>query len=565
MQIDPKMVKWDEPTAGGVDPSMVKWDEPAKPKGEISRTEKVLRGIKDPIDGGAQLLTKLLPQSVVDAGNSANNWLADKTGLVAKLPERNVSSLITGQKTGVDGLIQQQEADYQSKRASAGETGFDGYRTLGNVISPANLAIAAKAPAAATLGARVATGAVGGGASALLNPVNGEDFWKEKAKQVGAGALGGGVVPVLTGGVARLISPNASINPQLQALRAEGVRPTVGQALGGAANRIEEKLQSVPIIGDAIQNARQAAGADLSKAAVNRALKPIGKELPEGVTGNEAIQFTRKALGDAYDSVLPRMTVQKDAPYQQALTGLKQMVNTGAINPTAPKQFNRFLANEVEPLFQGQQAMTGETFKRLQSKVTEQIQRTQASTNADERLLSNAYKELGDQLNKLSVRSNPSLSGELSKINTGYANFKRVQRAASSVAAEDGVFNPAQLHNAVKAADRSKDKARFAEGTALMQDLSAAGKNMLSNKVPNSGTVDRLLLGGGALGSGLVNPLIPVGLLGGAALYSRPIQGLLGSAVASRPALAQPAANVFRQAAPALIPSGAQIGLGLLN
>ena len=343
------------------------------------------------------------------------------------------------------------------------------------------------------------------------------------------------------------------------------MRPTIGQSLGGWANRAEEKLQSIPIMGDAIQNARQSAGADLSRAATNRALAPIGKELPEGVTGNEAVQFTRKALGDAYDAILPRMTVQKDMPYQQAVTGLKQMVNTGAISTTAPKQFNRFLANEVEPLFQGQQAMTGETFKRLQSKVTEQIQRTKASTNADERLLGDAYKELGDQLNQLSTRSNPALSKELSAINRGYANFKRVQRAASSVAAEDGVFSPAQLQNAVKAADRSKDKARFAEGDALMQDLSAAGKNVLSNKVPNSGTVDRLLLGGGALGSGLVNPFIPAGLLAGAAAYSPFAQRLLSGSVAARPALAEPAANVFRKAAPSLIPGGAQVGLGLLN
>lgn len=554
MQIDPKMVKWDEPTPDAIDASMVKWDEPATPKGEISRTEKIMRGVKDPIDGGAQLLTKILPKGVVDAGNSVNNWLADKTGLVAKLPE-----------SGVDGQVKQQEAEYQAKRAAAGETGFDGYRTLGNVVSPANLAIAAKAPAAASLGMRVATGAVGGGASALLNPVMGEDYWTEKAKQVGAGAAGGAAVPLLTGGVARVISPKASINPQVQTLRAEGVRPTIGQSLGGWANRAEEKLQSIPIMGDAIQNARQSAGADLSRAATNRALAPIGKELPEGVTGNEAVQFTRKALGDAYDAILPRMTVQKDMPYQQAVTGLKQMVNTGAISTTAPKQFNRFLANEVEPLFQGQQAMTGETFKRLQSKVTEQIQRTKASTNADERLLGDAYKELGDQLNQLSTRSNPALSKELSAINRGYANFKRVQRAASSVAAEDGVFSPAQLQNAVKAADRSKDKARFAEGDALMQDLSAAGKNVLSNKVPNSGTVDRLLLGGGALGSGLVNPFIPAGLLAGAAAYSPFAQRLLSGSVAARPALAEPAANVFRKAAPSLIPGGAQVGLGLLN
>ena len=241
------------------------------------------------------------------------------------------------------------------------------------------------------------------------------------------------------------------------------------------------------------------------------------------------------------------------------------MVNQGAISNGASRQFRNFMNNEVDPLFQGQASMTGETFKRLQSKITEQIKNTQASTNADERLLSTAYRELGDQLNQLSMRANPQLAPELQAVNTGWANFKRVQKAASSVAAEDGVFSPAQLHNAVKAADRSKDKARFAEGNALMQDLSAAGKNLLSNKVPNSGTVDRTLLIGGALGSGFVNPMIPIGIFAGAGAYTQPAQGLLRTFVAARPGVAEPIAGAVRQATPYFSPIGTQSLMGLLQ
>ena len=304
---------------------------------------------------------------------------------------------------------------------------------------------------------------------------------------------------------------------------------------------------------------------NLNRAATNRALAPIGKKLPEGVVGNDAVQFASKALGDAYNKVLPRMTVRQDQPYRQAVTKLREMVNAGAINADATRQFNRFMDKSVNPLFQGQQAMTGETFKRLQSAVTEQIQRTSASTNADERLLGQAYRELGDQLNKLSVRSNPDLGDELAAINRGWANFKRVQKAASSVAAEDGVFSPAQLHSAVKAADRSKDKARFAEGNALMQDLSAAGKNVLSNRVPNSGTADRLLAGGGALASYLVNPLIPLGLLAGSAAYTPWGQALGRGLVSSRPIAAQGVANAVRKAAPYAGLGGANVGLSLIE
>lgn len=521
----------------------------------LSRMEKIWQGARDPLDGGAQLLTKILPEGMVQAGNKLNNWLADNTGMVGRLPEG-----------GVDQQVRENDANYQARRKAGGESGIDGYRMLGNVASPANLAIASRLPMAATLGGRIATGGAAGMASSALNPVTGgDDFAAEKGKQLAIGGVFGAATPAVTGGIARMISPNASTNPQLQLLRNEGVRPTVGQSLGGWANRAEEKLQSVPIMGDAISWARQRAGGDLSRAAANRALSPIGKKLPEGVDGSDAVLFVRQAMNDAYDDVLPRMKIKQDGTYKQAVGGLRQMVDQGAISPNARSAFQRFMKNEVEPLFQGKQAMTGETFKRLQGKITEQIQRTAGSTDADQRLLSDAYKELGGQLSELSIRSNPMLAPKLKAINAGYANFKRLQRAASSVAAEDGKFTPAMLHNAVKAADRSKDKARFAEGDALMQDLSAAGKNLLHNRVPNSGTVDRALLSGGALGSGLISPWIPAALAGGAAMYSPPMQALLRGAVGSRPQLAEPAAQVFRKAAPALIPGGAQLGLGLLQ
>lgn len=520
-------------------------------QGSVPRMSGFLRGLKDPVDAAAQMLEKAMPEGFNRANRTVNNWIASNTGLLAEMPEG-----------GTNALIAQQEKEYQAQRAAAGQSGFDGARLVGNIASPVNLAIAAKAPAAATMIGKIASGAGVGGASALLNPTDSENFWTEKAKQAALGGAFGAAVPAVIGAAGRVISPKASVNPELAMLKGEGVRPTIGQTLGGWANKAEEKAQSIPIVGDAIAAARQRSAEDLNRAAFNRALAPVGEKLPANIgIGNDAVMYTRKLLGKKYDDLLPKMTVQKDQAYNQSLAGLKQMVNTGAISTGAPKQFNRFLQNEVEPLFQGQQAMTGETFKRLQSKVTEQIQRTQASTNADERLLGDAYKELGDQLNQLSVRSNPKLGDELAAINTGYANFKRVQKAASSLGAEDGVFTPAQLQSAVKAADRSKDKARFAEGVALMQDLSAPGKAMLGNKVPDSGTAGRVLLGTGALSTYLLNPMIPASLVGGAAMYSAPVQSALRTLVSSRPQAAQGAARAINKVSPVLAPAAAQLGL----
>lgn len=521
----------------------------------VSRLEKIGRGMKDPLDGAAQLFEKLMPQGFNNANRAVNNWLADKTGLLAKLPEQ-----------GVSGLMAQQEQDYQARRAASGESGFDGYRTIGNVASPMNLAIAAKLPAAASLAGRVGVGALGGGASGALNPVFGGDFAEEKAKQIGMGAGFGGAVPALTGSIARLISPNASKNVNLDILKSEGIKPTIGQTLGGWANRVEEKAQSLPILGDAITAARRAGEGQLNRAAFNRALAPVGEKLPMNVPlGGEAVEHTGKVLGAAYDKLLPKLTTQADDVFAGKIQSLREMVQEGALDPKYASGFEKTIKNRVLDKFQGQNSMTGQTLKDTESFLSNEIKRFGQSQDPDARLIGDAFKEVQSQLRELVARSNPAHAKELTAINTGWANFKRVQNAASKIGAEDGVFTPAQLQNAVRAMDRSKDKARFAEGNALMQDLSGAGKTVMGGKVADSGTAGRLMLGAGGLGAGLVNPAIPAALLGGAAMYTPQMQSLLRGAVSARPQAAQSVADALRQASPLLVPGGTQVGLGLLN
>jgi hypothetical protein len=83
-----------------------------------------MRGMKDPVDAGAQMLTHVLPQGMVNAGNAANNWLADTTGMVGKIPPG-----------GLDAMLAQEEAKYQQGRQTAGRSGFDAARMGGNVAS----------------------------------------------------------------------------------------------------------------------------------------------------------------------------------------------------------------------------------------------------------------------------------------------------------------------------------------------------------------------------------------------------------------------------------------------
>jgi hypothetical protein len=353
-------------------------------------------------------------------------------------------------------------------------------------------------------------------------------------------------INMLTRPAAAVVSP--TVDPGVRALMAEGVTPTTGQILGGGYKRFEEGLTSIPVIGDFIKSAQTRAVEQLGTAAFNRALRPIGQTLPANTTGREAVQFVSDRLDDAYNSLLPRMTVQADPVFGAEIGNLRQMVAQGAIDPNAVRAFDRFLDTNVVNKFQGQQAITGQTLKQIQSDLRERINLLSASTDADQRLMGQALQEVQDQFRQLVIRSNPQNAAELRAIDTGYANFKRVQRAAGLTGAEEGVFSPAQLQSAVRAMDRSKDKLQFATGQALMQDLSETGKTVLGNKLPDSGTPYRslaaLIASGGAAGAGY--PVIAGGLLAGPALYSAPGQRLAAAALTARPAGAAAVANQLR-------------------
>lgn len=523
----------------------------------LSRTDKVLQGMMDPINGGAQLLERgvnSIAPGLVRGINQANNWLADKTGLVGRLPEG-----------GVDQMTREQNTAYETRRTAQGESGFDGYRTIGNAASPANLAIAARAPAAASLIGRMASGAAVGATSGLLNPVTGgDDYLTEKAKQVGLGAATGGTLPAIASGLGRIISPNASKNANVALLREEGVRPTIGQTLGGWANKAEEKLQSVPIMGDMISSARKSANSDFERAAFDRALKPIGQKLPAGVTGRDAVVATENALKDSYDEVLGKIgAIRPDAAFTSKVDNLKTMVK-GMLMPPAEKAKFTSALNDINASLDANGYMTSEAYKMLESSLGTDARKLAASTNIYEGKVSGAVKQLQAELRDMLNRQAGDSAAELKAVNAGWANFKLVQNAAGKVGAEDGNFSPAQFQNAVRTMDKSKDKGAFARGNALGQDLGDAGKAVLGDKVRDSGTAGRLMLGGGAVGAGFANPAIPLALAGGGAMYLSPVQRALVASVTSRPQSADAIAEILRKNAAMLGGAGAPVGAGLL-
>lgn len=510
----------------------------------LTSTDRFVKGLRDPIDAGAQLLTNALSESVVQAGNRLNNWIADKTGLVGRLPDG-----------GVDQQVREAEQAYQQNRTAAGESGIDGYRIFGNLVSPANLAATRIVPTATTLAGRMAAGAGTGAAFGALTPVGEGNFAEEKTAQVLKGAATGAALPALLGGLARVVSPKASTNPNVALIQKEGVQPTIGQTLGGRMNTVEEKLQSLPIVGDRISIMRNRASEQFNRAAINRAVEPIGGKVD--AVGREGVAQAKAALSKAYDDLLPKLRFSADPQFSTDLTRIQSMVASG-LPPQEGKTFLNIIQKQLVGKMTPAGRMSGDTFKQVESELSRLAKGYNGDPSFDKRQIGAALNELLSSMRSALERSNPSHAAQLSKINRGYANYARVRDAASRLGAEEGSFTPAQLQSAVRAADKSVGKGRFATGDALMQDLSEAGKTVLSQKVPNSGTADRALLAGGALGSYFINPAIPAALVGGAGIYTAPVQNALRYLVTARPAMANALAEPLRNSYPILTPAMVQ-------
>lgn len=542
---------------GGMQPAQTQQTKP------LSNMDRVVKGVTDPIEGAAQLLYNVLPKQVQDAGDSVNNWIADKTGLVAKIPEKNLSSVVTGQKTGLNALVDKTEKDYQSARTAQGESGIDWYRAAGNVISPANLLVASRASKlapvvgkfAGNLTGKVASGAAGGVAQGAISPaVNGGDYWDEKATQVGVGAGIGGALPML----GKLLPKNTEAAKKL---KEQGIDVPIGQAMGGIAKTIEDKATSIPLIGDAINMARQKSLEQFNIATLNKAMSSIGEKIPKGISaGREAIDYAGRKVSDAYNSILPKLKVQADDQFSSEMTQLKQMATN--LPDAEMNQFNRIIKNEVEDRFTSAGLMSGETMKQVESKLGQLARGYGRSEGYEKQQLADALLQAQANLRSMVARNNPEHSQQLKQINSAFASLIRPERAASYVGAENGVFTPSQLLSAVKGTDQSLRHKAFARGDALMQDWAESAKGTLSSKVPNSGTADRMMLGGGALG-GLAY-LNPAAALGGALATTAYLPG--GRKVASGLLnLSEGAANTVSNRSPYATPLISPLMYSLLN
>ncbi len=418
-----------------------------------------LMGIKDPISAGAQLLPRGLEQ-VTSLGGLAPN---------------PVSRFFGSEAQRVDEMVRAEEAAYQQQRAAQGETGFDVGRLGGNIVNPANIAVGLRATQLARAGGltNVGAGAAAGAATGALQPVVGEEFAGEKASQIGLGAVGGAVGEKVAAGVGRVAKP--LVSKAEQTMRDLGIVPTPGQVLGGRFKSAEEFAQNLPLIGSQIENARQKTIFNFNKGVINKALNKVGTQLPDDVVGRDAVAFATDEVSKKYDDVLSKMAFKLDFKTTSGILGSLSKANLPS--PGQRETVQEVVNNIMLSKFPANSQLTGTNIKAIESDLRKEALNYLNSASANDRQIGEALQGVLGVFKKEIGYQNPKLTPELRRIDSAYGDLAIMKIAAANSGAENGVFSPKQYQVAVRQADLSRKKARFAEGRARGQvDADAALK-----------------------------------------------------------------------------------------
>jgi hypothetical protein len=388
--------------------------------------------------------------------------------------------------------VAQNEKEYQKQRELAGKQGFDGFRLVGNVLSPA-VGAGAGAGIKATdflakwktlFGTKTAKGVAAGAGSAVVLPTTTpqeeqDSFFLDKAKDVGFSGLAGGVISKI----------GASLTPQLREgvseQLARGVEVKPGQAYEGVPGWVFRQMESVGF-GPTEKTIRQS----FTRSAANEVLSSIDQTLPKTVKdGMQASGYVERQIGKFYDAAFDK--IGKVVPDAQLANDIGNIVGTAKqeMSKRADKIFNASIKanivdkfklgaeppNAVAPLGMRQlPSMDGNKLKEVDKYLKKQIEKFGKGTDADSIALATAYE---DTLNAFrAYTGRVDTTGLIAKADDAWAKLYRFADASQKAFKEAGDFSAEQLAGA---AVRQGTTLRAGAGEAPMQKFAQEALDIL--------------------------------------------------------------------------------------
>ena len=402
-----------------------------------------------------------------------------------------------------------------------------------------------------TIGQAGVGGAIEGGLTEAKQPdATLESVAGQTAMGMGAGAIGDAILKPLTGGL--------KVNERAQNLLDHGVELTTGARISRGVRNAEDKMMSVPFLGDSIREAKNREQSSFNKALINESLDPIGSagsgrelvpsgvdsvlpggvrlpggvqlpgrvQLPGGIKpGADSMRFAKDTISKGYDEVLDTMTVKPDAQFIAEITKLRGMVDM--LPEREAKRFNQVVDNSINHQFGvNDNLLLGKTYKKVYTKLRTEAKKFRKSADPYQQDLGTALGEVMSSLEQLGVRQNPLQGEALANLDKSYAKHMVNVDASALLGASDRSFGASQYLNSIA---KNTDKGRFATGEGFNQQLAEDAKHIMSQEVNDSGTAGRLIASGLVTGGtvvanpGLTIPAIGVGMMA----YSKPGQKML--------------------------------------
>ena len=281
----------------------------------------------------------------------------------------------------------------------------------------------------------------------------------------------------------------------VQRLREAGVQLTPGRILGEGASRLEDKMVSWPLVGDAIRNRQQEGFRQFNEAAFREGGAPIGAT-PNAV-GEEGIGQLRSAVSGAYDNATAGSRVPFDQPF---MDDMQQVYNTSQRMPyDRQNALGEIIDARVAHMVDAGE-MTGRDYQQAMRALKGNRSKVPGQFDGFEQEYRDAMTGTMDALDGTMRRGGgDGVIAGLDAANAANKNLNILENASldkakiGSQTGEAEVFLPSQLIAAARQSERKY-------GPSKLKDFGKAGQEVLPSTVPNSGTTDRALIAGLGLG-----------------------------------------------------------------
>lgn len=369
----------------------------------------LVRGIRDPIDAGAQLVTRGL-EAVAPAGSGFEAWARQ-------------------QREEVEGINRTAEEDYRQNWRRGQDVGMDWGRIGGNAI--ATLPLTPGVGTAATMAGRALQAGRAGAIAGALEPVNDPSdataYWGKKAAQTGLGGLAGGLVaPVAEVGIKGAVKGAEAVANAVRGRAAstsdDAVDAVIAQALGSRgltpAEISDDVLRSLRA--DVRGAIRRYGGADPAAIARSADFREAGVQPLRAWVTRDPVEFTRteNLAGIA----------GAGEPLQYAKARLNSAL-IGALDGAAPAGGQFAAGKTAERAMQAANATDDEAIKTLYATFRAQAPKAQGN---GVRFVDDVSRAWDDAM----VAGPPAIVGRLQKIASGdfpvtFDTLEKMRKAAN--------------------------------------------------------------------------------------------------------------------------------------